>query len=156
MSEAEAKSTEVDRDRMTLNELIEVTRDGQRFYEEAADRIEDDTLEALFLRMIESRSKLIEELSEHVASLGGKPATGGSISGTLQTLYGELRAGLAADRSAGFVSQLEDAEDRLLHAFEHAIANHPDETVRAILTRHFPTVRSMHDEMRNLKINLTN
>jgi len=139
----------------TLNELIEVTRDGQRFYEEAADKIGDDTLRALFLRMIESRRALIDDLSAFVASLGDAPATGGTVGGTLRTLYGELRAGLAADRSAGFVAQLEDAEDHLIHAFEHAIVHEQETRVREILTAHFPKVRSMHDEMRNLKRNLT-
>ncbi len=139
----------------TLNDLIEVTRDGQRFYEEATDKIEDETLRALFLRLIESRRALIEELSTFVASLGDTPAVGGTVGGTLRTLYGELRAGLAADRSAGFVVQLEDAEDHLIHAFEHAIASDPEPRVREILARHFPKVRAMHDEMRNLKRNLT-
>ncbi len=140
----------------TLNDLIEVTRDGQRFYEEASDQIGDETLRALFLRLVESRRALIEELSAHVESLGATAAAGGTMSGTLRTLYGELRAGLAADRSAAFVSQLENAEDRLLHAFEHALEHDEDPGVREILGRHFPKVRSMHDEMRNLKRNLTN
>ncbi len=138
----------------TLNELIEVTRDGQRFYEEASDKIGDETLRALFLRLVESRRALIDELSAHVASLGVAPAAGGTVQGTLRTLYGELRAGLATDRSAAFVAQLEEAEDRLMHAFEHALEHDADTSVRAILARHFPKVRSMHDEMRNLKRNL--
>ena len=147
MTEAPATST--------LNDLIEVTRDGQRFYEEAADKIGDETLRALFLRLIESRRALIDELSAHVASLGATAASGGTVGGTLRTLYGELRASLAGDRSAAFVSQLEEAEDRLLHAFEHALQHDADALVRDILGRHFPRVRSMHDEMRNLKRNLT-
>ncbi len=138
-----------------LNDLIEVTRDGQRFYEEAADQVDDDTLRALFLRLVESRRSLIDDLSAHVESLGAAPASGGTVRGTLRTLYGELRAGVAADRSATFVSQLEQAEDRLMHAFEHGLEHDPDHSVRAILARHFPKVRSMHDEMRNLKVNLT-
>lgn len=139
-----------------LNDLIEVTRDGQRFYEEAADKIGDETLRALFLRLVESRRDLIDELSAHVASRGEAPAAGGTIGGTLRTLYGELRAGIATDRSAAFVAQLEEAEDRLMHAFEHALENDDDRSVRSILSRHFPKVRSMHDEMRNLKKNFTN
>lgn len=146
MSEAQPSST--------LNELIEVTRDGQRFYEEASDQIGDETLRTLFLRLVESRRELIDELSTHVAWLGESPAAGGTIGGTLRTLYGELRAGVATDRSAAFVAQLEKAEDRLMHAFEHALEHDGDRSVRAILSRHFPKVRAMHDEMRNLKQNL--
>ncbi|MEB0078332.1 DUF2383 domain-containing protein, partial [Pseudomonas sp. MH10out] len=32
-----------------LNELIEITRDGQRFYEHAAEEVKDPRFKALFL-----------------------------------------------------------------------------------------------------------
>ena len=46
-----------------LNELIEITRDGQRFYQHAHDEVKDVRLQVLFRDMSQSKSELIRALS---------------------------------------------------------------------------------------------
>jgi uncharacterized protein (TIGR02284 family) len=70
--------------------------------------------------------------------------------GKLRHAYADARATLSSDEEATYVAQLEEAEDRILHAFEDALESaEPD--VRALLAVEMPKVRACHNRMRDLK-----
>ena len=50
-----------------------------------------------------------------------------------------------------YISQLEETEDRILHAFQDALTSSDRAEVRQIAQNYLPDVRRMHDEMRALK-----
>jgi len=133
-----------------LNELIEITRDGQRFYQHAHEEVKDLRLQALFRDMSQSKTELICALSVKVAANQHKPADGGTVVGKLRQVYADTKATLVSDEEATYVAQLEEAEDRILHAFE-AVLQEADPDVHALLAAQMPTVRANHDRMRNLK-----
>lgn len=54
------------------------------------------------------------------------------------------------DEGAAYVAELEDTEDRILHAFEDAMED-ADPDLRAALAVEMPKVRACHDRMRDLK-----
>ena len=45
-----------------LNDLIEVTRDGKRFYEHARDEVKEPQLKALFTDMAQAKTEVIAAL----------------------------------------------------------------------------------------------
>ncbi|HLD65875.1 MAG TPA: PA2169 family four-helix-bundle protein [Pseudomonas sp.] len=133
-----------------LNELIEITRDGQRFYEHAHDEVKDLQLKSLFRDMSQAKTQVIQALAVKVAANHEQPALGGTLMGKLRQVYADTKANLSSDENATYVAQLEDTEDRILHAFEDAMTDaEPD--VRALLAVEMPKVRACHDRMRNLK-----
>ena len=138
----------------TLNELIEITRDGQNFYTEAVTRVRSALLKAVFHGIIDAKTQLIRALSEHVRVRGEMPSQHGTLFGAFQKLYAEVRVRLSDRNDAAFVARLEESEDRLLDAFEAAAAATEDTQVRAIILRHLPKVRLCHEQMRNLKLSL--
>ena len=133
-----------------LNELIEITRDGQRFYQHAHDEVKDVRLQVLFRDMSQSKSELIRALSVKVATNQEVPASGGTFVGKLRQIYADTKASLASDTEATYVAQLEEAEDRILHAFEDALEG-SEPSVQALLAVEMPKVRANHDRMRTLK-----
>jgi uncharacterized protein (TIGR02284 family) len=133
-----------------LNELIEISRDGQRFYQHAHDEVQDVRLKALFRDMSQSKTELIRALAVKVCASQEKPADGGTVVGKLRQVYADTKATLVNDEEATYVAQLEDAEDRILHAFEDVLED-CDPDVRALLVAQMPDVRANHDRMRNLK-----
>jgi len=54
-------------------------------------------------------------------------------------------------RSNYFVAELEQFEDRILHAFQHAAQKSEDAGVRTIAQRYMPEVSRDHAQMRDLK-----
>lgn len=133
-----------------LNELIEITRDGQRFYQHAHDEVKDVRLQALFRDMSQNKTELIRALSVKVAANQQKPADGGTFVGKLRQVYADTKANLVSDTEATYVAQLEEAEDRILHAFEDALEG-AEPGMQALLAAEMPKVRANHDRMRNLK-----
>ena len=133
-----------------LNELIEITRDGQRFYQHAHDEVKDVRLKVLFRDMSQSKKELISALAIKVSANNEKPADGGTMVGKLRQVYADTKAALVSDEAATYVAQLEEAEDRILHAFEEVLKD-ADPDVQALLALQMPTVRANHDRMRDLK-----
>ncbi len=137
-----------------LNDIISVTRDGKEFYEHAATKVDDSELMTLFARMAAVKGQIVAGLSTEIKAMGDKPAEKGTLAGDLSQMYGDLRA-LLGNKDYAYVSKLEDSEDRLLKAFDEALA---DEDTPAstgeILRRYLPEVRSCHDLMRSRKLAL--
>ncbi|UCL87092.1 ferritin-like domain-containing protein [Pseudomonas sp. HS-18] len=141
--------------RMTsqLNELIEITRDGQRFYQHAIQEVKDARLQRLFQSMAQAKTDVINALAGKVAANHEEPAAGGTLLGKLRQVYADTRATLASDEGATYVAQLEETEDRILHAFEDAMQKGTPET-QALLRAELPKVRACHDQMSQLKHSL--
>lgn len=133
-----------------LNELIEITRDGEHFYQHAETAVHDPRLKAVFHDMAQAKTQIIQALALKVAENQEHPAEGGTVSGALRQLYADTRARLANDGDATYVAQLESAEDRLLHAFEEALEE-ADPELRTVLSAELPNVRAGHDRMSELK-----
>ena len=134
-----------------LNHLIEICRDGINFYRDAAEKVEDSELKALFSRMAKAKAELAQALATEVRIEGGKPADKGTLVGEFQKLYGELRAKFG-DKRYGFVAELEQVEDRLLAAFQRAAFDDDSPLpVRTAASLHLPEVRACHEEMARLK-----
>ncbi|MEO8010127.1 MAG: PA2169 family four-helix-bundle protein [Dokdonella sp.] len=137
-------------DTATVNDLIEVLNDGKSFYEEAVPNVRPD-LAAVFGRMARTKAAIAGDLGAYVASSGEKPAESGTFVGSMRKLYAEVRTSMAGDSDAEYVAQLEEFEDRILHAFRKAVENSDDANVRAIAQRHLGDVTRDHDDMRALK-----
>ncbi len=135
----------------TLNDLIEIARDGKDFYTEAAGKVKDAELSALFTRIAGVKADIVNSLSSTVAAAGGKPAEHGTVVGSMQQFYGKVRATLG-DTQYGYVAELEESEDRLLGAFKDALKdNDLSPAARQEVTRFLPNVQECHDVMRTRK-----
>ena len=80
-------NTELRREKVeTLNELIQATRDSARFFSDASGAVSNPELRDLFRDMAESKQGLVGSLSREVREEAGKPATEGSLRGSLHQL----------------------------------------------------------------------
>ena len=135
----------------TLNELISVTRDSAKFYGEAASEAKNPQLQSLFRSMADSKNGIVGALSREVKSEGAEPKDSGSFQGSLHRLYGDVRGKLGGD-DYGYVSQLEESEDRMLHAYSDVLKD--DDTpqpVKSVVSEYLPKVTAQHDLMRDQK-----
>jgi uncharacterized protein (TIGR02284 family) len=134
-----------------LNELIEIARDGQHFYLEAADRTRHPGVRDMFRAQAAVRDHLIRDLSHHVVAEGDAPSAQTTLLGDARKLYAEILAKLSSNSDAVYVSQLEEMEDRLVSHYKTALKEAGQDEVRRILQSHLPTVLSAHERMRELK-----
>lgn len=101
--------------------------------------------------MSTAKGAIVSQLSAEVAAGGGKPAESGTFVGTMQEVYGRVRAALG-DTRYGYVAELEESEDRLLKAFNE-VQGDPNvaPSARAAVERLMPQVRESHREMSQRK-----
>lgn len=133
-----------------LNELIEITRDGERFYQHALGEVQAPELRRLFEDMLQSKIRIIQALAVEVAAEYQAPAQGGTLIGKLRELYTETRSALSKDTDGTYLEQLAASEQRILEAFEDAMTDaEPD--VQALLSVEMPNLRAGHERMRQYK-----
>lgn len=134
-----------------LNDLIEIARDGKDFYEEAATKVKDAELAALFTRIAGVKGRIIATLSSTVVASGGSPAEHGTMRGSMQQMYGKIRAALG-DTNYGYVAELEESEDRLLGAFREALKERElSPAAQQEIALLMPEVQECHNVMRARK-----
>ncbi|HZP64890.1 MAG TPA: PA2169 family four-helix-bundle protein [Rudaea sp.] len=139
----------------TLNDLIEIARDGLAFYTDAIANVKNPHLKDVFRSIVDAKQELIAELGDEVRARGALPSSDGTFVGGFRKLYADVRAKLASDKDATYIVELEQSEDRLLRAFEQAAkeaAN--DASLHRIVLKCLPHVRRCHERMRTLKISL--
>jgi uncharacterized protein (TIGR02284 family) len=134
-----------------LNDLLEVARDGERFYREAADKVATPELRGTFRQMAEVRQRLMNDLVEHVAARGERPSDDRTLWGKSRRAYAGVLASLSPANESVYLSEFEAMENRLLERYEKALARADSDSVRQILHRHLLTVRAAHDRMKALK-----
>jgi uncharacterized protein (TIGR02284 family) len=136
----------------TLNELIAVTRDSAEFYSEAATKVDNPTLSALFNGMADSKNGLVGAMSRDVRTEGAQPADAGTFRGVLHQVYGDVRARLGNDADYAYVSELEETEDRLLGALKDVLKDDDAPApVKQAVSSYLPKVKEHHDLMRDRK-----
>lgn len=135
----------------SLNDLIEVLNDGVKFYEDASSNVENPGYKQLFTRMASTKRSIATDLKAQVALHGETPADGGTIAGSIREGYTKLAAAMSKHPDEKYVNNLEETEDRILHAFQDALTSSDRAEVRQIAQNYLPDVRRMHDEMRALK-----
>lgn len=130
-----------------LNDLLEVARDGERFYREAAERARSPELKGTFRQMAELRQRLMDDLAVHVTARGERPSGDRTLRGKAQHVVTGIRAAVNDRDDAVWLEPLASLEDRLLSHYERALEQAQAESVRQILRRHLLTVRAAHDRM---------
>lgn len=135
----------------TLRELVEVLNDGQKFYEAAVTAVSEEPYRRLFQRMATLKREHAAALGRVLRAQGAAVPTGGTVSGSLHQVYGVLASKLSSTPANVFVGQLEDAEDRILHAFEKATTSLTEAAARAEVSDLLIAARREHEEMRALK-----
>ncbi len=135
----------------TVQELVQIARDGAVFYEESIVKVDDPRLKSIFSDMAKHKREIIQSLSATLRVHHEDVPTDGTMAGKFRQSYTDMRAAMAKDEAKVYVSQLEESEDRMLHHFEDAIDGIDDPEVKALLQKHMPQVRACHDQMRELK-----
>lgn len=140
-----------DKNTRMLKELVQIARDNADFYESAREDIKNPAMKDLFTRMAAAKRNLIQGLGARLALSGEEVPDSGTTAGNMRKMYADILASLTSRDEAVYVSQLEEAEDRLLEHLNEALQEVDDVAVREAVTAQLPQVRACHDEMRALK-----
>lgn len=138
----------------TLNRLIELNRDGQKGFQEAAEKMEAPAVKTLCLEQSRSRTHFVGELQTLVHALGEEPEDGGTAAGALRRGWMDLKAALGGGDHA-ILAVVEAGEDHANSEYKMALAKTLPADVREVLERQSLSVRQAHDTIRSLRETLS-
>lgn len=146
----------------TLENLIEITRDGQRGFGEAAEHASDPELKQLFQRYSSERASILADL-QGLERTFGKPDVdeSGTVIGTMHRTWLNLRSAITSNNDQALLEEAERGEDAALEAYRdaldpkatglHASPGVLPESVTAVIARHLAQVQEAHDTVRNFR-----
>ena len=125
-----------------INHLADLNKDACEFYEEAREEVKSPKLKQTFSDLETLHRDVMTDLQSIDETLRGQIAQ----------MWGELKAKVSSDFDSTIVSELEEAEDRCLHAMQDAIkSTEISETTRVRLEKDLKSLQRSHDYMKSLQ-----
>jgi uncharacterized protein (TIGR02284 family) len=135
----------------TLNDLIEISRDGEQGFRTCAEGVENPNLKAIFEAAARRCAEGVAELEAQVRSLGGVPATGGSITGSMHRAWTNIKSTITGMSEHAVLAECERGEDTAKAAYEAALQKSLPANVRTLVERQYEGVKANHDRVRDLR-----
>ena len=148
--------TETSHDIRTLNGLIATTIDSVDGYRTSATDVESPRLAELFTARASERSSVAEQLRAEVTKLGGNPEDDGTILAAGHRAFVNLKAAVTKRDDEAVIAEVERGEDHIKAKYEDALKDADlAPATRTLVEGAYGSVKSGHDQMRDLKHHMT-
>lgn len=135
----------------TLNTLIETSRDGDNGFTDCADDAKDAALRAYFTICATRCREAVQTLDRIVKHYGGTPEQVGSIAGSANRAWLNLRAAMSSNSDLAVLEECERAEDAAIKAYRRALEQHLPADVRAVVKAQYDGALENHDRVRAMR-----
>lgn len=135
----------------TLNNLIQSNKDAEEGFKTAADGVDDDQLNALFQELSSQRAHFARELQDVVKQYGEEPEEDGSITGSLQRGWLNIKTAVTGNDNEAVLNEAERSEDYAKDAYKDAMEKDLPQNVSEIVSRQYHLVKSAHDRVKALR-----
>lgn len=134
-----------------LNELIEVSIDGEEGFLQSSEAVDDPKLKAYFLHRSHEVKQSVYELQALVRELGGKPADSASVSGYLHRRWIDIKTAITSNDNLAVLNEVERGEDAALQAYRDAVNKELPPAVSMVILRQLKGAQRNHDEVKQLR-----
>jgi uncharacterized protein (TIGR02284 family) len=135
----------------TLNGLLEISRDGEQGFRTCAEGVESPNLKALLEAAARRCAEGATELEAKIRNLGGEPAQGGSITGSMHRAWTNIKSTITGMSEHAVLTECERGEDAAKAAYEAALQKNLPADVKLLVERQYQGVKANHDRVRNLR-----
>ena len=134
-----------------LNDLIETSKDGERGFQQGAEDAQHASVKELLLKRAESCTQAARELQDLVLHLGGKPESGGSVTGALHRGWVDVKSAVGKRADHAILADCEKGEDVAKKRYHDALEKDLPADVRIVVEKQFQGVLQNHDRIRDLR-----
>lgn len=135
----------------TLNDLVEVSKDGEAGFKTAAADVSSIHLKQFFLDRSQEVASGIQELEETIRSFGARPTQTSSLAGALHRRWIDLKSAIASNDDIAVLNEAERGEDVALAVYRNAAKQDLPPNVQAIVQRQLEGVQRNHDRIKQLR-----
>ena len=134
-----------------LNDLIEVSKDGEQGFLQSSQSVDDPKLKAYFLHRSHEVKQSVYELQALVRELGGKPEESASISGYLHRRWLDIKTAISSNDNLAVLNEVERGEDVALRAYRDAANKTLPAAANLLILRQLKGAQRNHDEVKQLR-----
>jgi len=135
----------------TLNDLIEVSKDGEEGFRSSAEHVDEPQLKTFFLRRSHEVATSVQELQGLVRALGGEPASSTSLGGALHRRWIAIKTALTSNDTVAVLNETERGEDVALAAYRKAAEKDLPTHIRFVVVRQLEGAKRNHDQVKQLR-----
>lgn len=137
----------------TLNGLVEICRDGQKGFSEAAESIQHPDLKNYCLEQSHTRARFTQELKEAISDLGGDPEQTGSMAGAIHRAWMNLKSALGGGDHA-IIAACESGEDSAVSEYEQALTKRLPPNLHTLVEQQYLSIKHSHDRVKQVRDHL--
>lgn len=142
---------DIKKHRDILQNLIEICRDGQNGFREAATQVKDPSVREFFNEQSLVRGQFAGELETEATALGEHDVDrSGSVVAAMHRAWIDLKSALGGGDGA-IISAAETGEDSAKKAYEEALKEDLPSNVLEIVRRQADSVIATHNRVRDLR-----
>jgi uncharacterized protein (TIGR02284 family) len=141
----------VDQPPSTLNDLIQICKDGENGFRTAAESVEDSNLRHLFESYAQQRTEFAAELELEMRRLAQDPADSGHAAAAFHRSGLDLKPGLTGRDEATVIAECEQGEDTAIRVYRKALDSDLPNDIRMTVERQFLEVNEAHAHIRSLE-----
>jgi uncharacterized protein (TIGR02284 family) len=134
-----------------LNGLIEICKDGEKGFREAAEDIEIGYYQILFQEYARQRSQFASALQQEVRKLGGDPDRKGTMAGTIHRGWMNLRSSVNQKTNELVIRECERGEETALKNYRNALKTDLPDTLKTLIHNQYQTIRHTHGRIKAME-----
>jgi len=142
-----------DKQKKTVEKLIEVLKDGQEGFKITAEKIDDSSIKAQFLDFSEQRAKFVVQLAPYLSSADMSTSVGGAAvkaAGVIHRGWIDVKSALGGGDSA-ILNEAERGEDYAVKAYQDAMEEPLPQELSSLIKEQFLLVKSTHDKVKSYR-----
>ncbi len=133
-----------------LEDLVEICKDGEQGFKDAADDTKDEELGKTLLAYSHQREQFTIELNDVIKSLGGEVEFSGSIFGVLHRRWMDVRFGIAGSNSESILKECLRGEHQALKKYKEAISHGLQDQILNLVSRQYIDIQGVYDSIAGL------
>jgi uncharacterized protein (TIGR02284 family) len=137
-----------------LNQVIEMCRNGQEGFAQAASAVNDAHLRKILGEFSEQRAQFGLQLQSMVRRLGGEPETSGSVAGVLHRSWMGLKSAITGGSESAILAECARGDDTALEAYREALAQALPPEADELLVSQRRQIEEVRGQIAELKAHL--
>jgi uncharacterized protein (TIGR02284 family) len=133
-----------------LNDLIEISKDGQYGFSTSAERVQSPQLRETLQRRAQDCERAASELQSLVVQCGGKPADRGTALGAMHRGWVSVKD-VVGTSVRSVLEECERGEDTAVARYRKALKQDLPESIRQVVQRQADGAQRNHDQIKSLR-----
>lgn len=133
-----------------LNHLIEINKDAEAGFYNAAKNVKNTELETLFAGYAQQHAKFAGELQGEIKRLGSSYAESGTLGGAAHRGWMDLKSALSGHSAAAMLSSCESGEESAEIAYADAADANPTGQTHTLLEKHLQQIKEFRTRLARL------